>query len=264
MPDLLTAKDVEVRAFKKVSFGGYAIPEVEEFLNQIADDIEAYSLRLEEKEQRIQELEAYVKKQESMTDMIKDALIQARKSAKEMEEQAHLEREQILERARHDAEAQVAEVKVRLEDLDLEVQGRLEDAERSAKQILSEARATASGIVQEAHEIRQKAQMSWENLEQEIAARKKKASEEVEETLVTARIEARRIIEQSSTEVETYESRLRFLNLKKQQFLRDTVSLLIDFGQMVDKAQQEFELEMEREREQGGAGESPAAPLSFL
>ena len=26
MPDLLTAKDVEVRAFKKVSFGGYAIP----------------------------------------------------------------------------------------------------------------------------------------------------------------------------------------------------------------------------------------------
>ena len=42
MPDLLTAKDVEVRAFKKVSFGGYAIPEVEEFLNQVADDIETY------------------------------------------------------------------------------------------------------------------------------------------------------------------------------------------------------------------------------
>ena len=46
MPDLLTAKDVEVRAFKKVSFGGYAIPEVEEFLNQVADDIETYALRL--------------------------------------------------------------------------------------------------------------------------------------------------------------------------------------------------------------------------
>ena len=72
MPDLLTAKDVEVRAFKKVSFGGYAIPEVEEFLNQVADDIETYALRLEESERRIQELEDLVQKQESMTDMIKD------------------------------------------------------------------------------------------------------------------------------------------------------------------------------------------------
>ena len=53
--------------FKKVSFGGYAIPEVEEFLNQVADDIEAYALRLNERERRIEELEAYVKKQESMT-----------------------------------------------------------------------------------------------------------------------------------------------------------------------------------------------------
>ena len=35
MPDLLTAKDVELITFKKVSFGGYAIPEVEEFLNQV-------------------------------------------------------------------------------------------------------------------------------------------------------------------------------------------------------------------------------------
>ena len=58
--------------------------------------------------------------------------------------------------------------------------------------------------------------------------------------------------------LEAYEGRLRFLNLKKQQFLRDTVSLLIDFGQMVDKAQQEFELEMGRE--QGGTEEPPANP----
>ena len=120
------------------------------------------------------------------------------------------------------------------------------------------ARATASGIVREAQEIRQKAQTNWDNLEQEIADRRKKASEEIEETLVAARIEARRIIEQSSTELEAYEGRLRFLNLKKQQFLRDTVSLLIDFGQMVDKAQQEFELEMGRE--QGGTEEPPANP----
>ena len=258
MPELLTAKDVELVTFKKVSFGGYAIPEVEEFLNQIADDLEAYALRLDERDQRILELEAYVQKQESMTDMIKDALLQARKSAKEMEEQAHLERERILEEARSDAEAQVAAVKARFEDVDSEVRGRLEEADKSAQQLLFEARATAADILREAQEIRQKTQEKWSKLEEEIEAQRKQSSEEIEETLVTARIEARPIIEQSSTELEAYEARLRFLNLKKQQFLRDTVSLLIDFGQMVDKAQQEFELEMERE--QGGAEKPIAAP----
>ena len=95
MMELLTAKDVEVKAFKKVSFGGYAVQEVEDFLNQVADDFETYAMRLNERETRIRELEEYVKKQESMTDMIKDALIQARKGAKEMEEQARAQTEQI-------------------------------------------------------------------------------------------------------------------------------------------------------------------------
>ena len=40
MNELLTAKDVEVKVFKKVRFGGYSVPEVEDFLNQVADDLE--------------------------------------------------------------------------------------------------------------------------------------------------------------------------------------------------------------------------------
>ena len=47
-----------------------------------------------------------------------------------------------------------------------------------------------------------------------------------------------------SEEVEEIREQLHFLNLQKQQFLRAAVSMLIDFGQVVDKAQQEFELEM--------------------
>ena len=44
--------------------------------------------------------------------------------------------------------------------------------------------------------------------------------------------------------MEEIREQLHFLNLQKQQFLRAAVSMLIDFGQVVDKAQQEFELEM--------------------
>ena len=57
MSDLLTAKDVELKIFKKVSFGGYSIPEVEEFLNQITEDLETYALRLNDEQRRIHELE---------------------------------------------------------------------------------------------------------------------------------------------------------------------------------------------------------------
>ena len=98
MSDLLTAKDVEVKIFKKVRFGGYSVPEVEDFLNQVADDLEAYVTQLDEKDARIQELEAFVKKQEAMTDAIKDALIQARKAAKDMEEQARTQTEKFSRR----------------------------------------------------------------------------------------------------------------------------------------------------------------------
>ena len=103
MSDLLTAKDVEIKAFKKVKFGGYSIPEVEDFLNQVAEDIEAYSMQLDERDSRIQELETFVKKQEAMTDAIKDALIQARKAAKDIEEQAKVNTEKIIADAQAEA-----------------------------------------------------------------------------------------------------------------------------------------------------------------
>ncbi len=54
--ELLTAKDVEIKVFKKVRFGGYAIAEVEDFLNQVADDLEVYAEQIEEKDARIREL----------------------------------------------------------------------------------------------------------------------------------------------------------------------------------------------------------------
>jgi len=278
MPDLLTAKDVEVRAFKKVSFGGYAIPEVEEFLNQVADDIETYALRLEESERRIQELEDLVQKQESMTDMIKDALIQARKGAKEMEEQARAQTEQILADARVEAEKYLSEANSKVEEItsqadttisnaektaadivakanaksreiDSQSHMQLDEAEKTAAEIIAKAKASAAGILQEAQDMRLETEKRWADLEQDLSHRKKEASEQIEQTLASARSEAKRLVEDASKEVENYNNRLCFLNLRKQQFLKDTVALLLDFGKTIDKAQQEFEVEMMNEEE---------------
>lgn len=286
--ELLTAKDVEVKAFKKVSFGGYAVQEVEDFLNQVADDFETYAMRLNERETRIRELEEYVKKQESMTDMIKDALIQARKGAKEMEEEARAQTEQILADARVEAEKCLSEANSRVEEItsqadttisnaektaaeivaeanaksreiDSQSHMQLDEAEKAAAEIIAKAKASAAGILQEAQDMRLETERRWADLEQDLSHRKKEASEQIEQTLASARAEAKRLVEEASKEVENYNNRLRFLNLRKQQFLKDTVALLLDFGKTIDKAQQEFEVEMMNEEEKA-SGKTEAEP----
>ena len=40
---------------------------------------------------------------------------------------------------------------------------------------------------------------------------------------------------------------MRFLNLQKQQFLKDAYSLLIDFGKIIDRAQEDIDAEIAAE-----------------
>ena len=226
MSELLTAKDVEVKAFKKVKFGGYYIPDVEDFLNQVADDIEAYTMQLDEKEARIRELEAFVKKQEAMTDAIKDALIQARKAAKDMEEQAKVNTEKIIAEAK-------AEAAQYIKDAEGNVQARINEADRKAAEVLAQAQNKASELVH-----------SKENIEQELESSRQQARHEADEILNNARAEAKRLMTDAEREVENYENQIKFLSLQKQQFVKNTVSLLFDFGRIMDKAQQEIDDEM--------------------
>ncbi len=237
MSDLLTAKDVEVKIFKKVRFGGYSVPEVEDFLNQVADDLEAYVTQLDEKEARIQELEAFVKKQEAMTDAIKDALIQARKAAKDMEEQARTQTEKILAQAEEEAKQHVAEA-------DGLVQARIDEAERKANDIIAQAKISAEEISQSTQDRRAQAEYSLSNIEQELESKRRESEAKASEILSSAREEAKKILGDAERETSEYESRLRFLSLQKQQFLKDAYSLLIDFGKIVDNAQEEIDAEM--------------------
>lgn len=238
MSELLTAKDVEVKVFKKVRFGGYSVPEVEDFLNQVADDLEAYTVQLDERDARIQELESYVKKQEAMTDMIKDALIQARKAAKDMEEQAKSNTEKIIADAKIEAEKHITEA-------DEKVQERLNEADRKASEIIAKAKNSADDIIQASQDKRAKAEQSRANIEQELEARRREADNKADEILANARSEARKLIAEAEKDAGDYAEQLRYLNLQKQQFLKDTMSLLLDFGKILDNAQQDLDNEFE-------------------
>ena len=226
MSDLLTAKDVEIKAFKKVKFGGYAIPEVEDFLNQVAEDIEAYTMQLDEKDARIQELETFVKKQEAMTDAIKDALIQARKAAKDIEEQAKVNTEKIIADAQAEADKRIAE------------------ADEKASVIIDSAQAQAANLLQTSQDRRAQAEQSRASIEQELEGYRNEAKLKADEIINDARNEAQKIMTDAEREIENYEKQMQFLSLQKQQFVKNTVSLLFDFGKIMDKAQQEIDDEI--------------------
>ena len=231
MNDLLTAKDVEVKVFKKARFGGYSVPEVEDFLNQVADDLEAYAIQIDEKDARIAELEAYVKKQDDMTDAIKDALIQARQAAKEMEDKAQSEHDAIIADAQKEAERIIAESRAT-------VQARVDDAEKKAANLIAEARASASEATQASKDKRAKAEEALAGIEAELAGRRKAAEDEAQDILAQARTEARRLMADSKDEAADYEKQIQFLSLKKEQFLKDMVAMLLDFGRIIEDAQE--------------------------
>lgn len=235
MSELLTAKDVEVKVFKKVRFGGYSVPEVEDFLNQVADDLEAYAAQIEEKDARIQELESYAKKQDSMKEDIKEALIIARQAAKSTEEKAQSDADKIIADAQEEAERIIAEA-------DGKVQARLEEAGHTAGDIIARAKASADELIQNTQDRRAQADKSLAGIEQELEARRHEAQEQAVE-----------IIESAKREAHDYNEQIRYLSLKKQQFLKDTMSLILDFGKALDEAQQEIDAEL---KDMGGSQES--------
>ena len=234
MSDLLTAKDVEVKIFKKARFGGYVVAEVEDFLNQVADDLEAYALQLDAKDDRIKELEAVVQKQDEMTDAIKDALIQARQAAKDMEDKAQSEHDAIIA----DAQAEAHRI---LSEAEAVVQARVDEAEKKSTDILSEARVSAAEMMQDSKDKRAKAEMALSGIEQELASRRQEAEDEAQNILASARAESRRLLADTQQEASDYQKQIQFLSLRKQQFLKDTVSLLLDFGKIIENAQEDID-----------------------
>ena len=230
MSDLLTAKDVELKIFKKASFGGYSIPDVEEFLNQIAEDLEAYALRQSEQQRRVFELEEAVKRHEAMKDTIKDALILAQKSAKEKEDEAKRQAELIL-----------AQAEAKIGECDLEGQRRIEEAQDAADKLIAEAQESAAHILKNAEELKEEAQKRIENVEAEIAQRLTESNDQANDITAAAHLEARRVTGKIKYEIEESKRELSALQGEKRRFLRDAGDLLAAFTHVLDEMGRKLE-----------------------
>ncbi|MCL2009365.1 MAG: DivIVA domain-containing protein [Synergistaceae bacterium] len=238
MSELLTAKDVELKIFKKVSFGGYAISDVEEFLNQIAEDLETYVLRLNDQQRRVYELEEALKRHEAMKDTIKDALILAQQSAKDKEEEA-----------RHQAGLILAKAEAKLGEIDDAGRRRLEEAESTADDIVVAARTAAAQIIKSAEELREEAQRRLESAEQDISNHIAEANDKAGEITATARLEARRVTSKVKNEVEECKREMNTLVLERRRFLRDSEELVSAFAHMIEDAAKELRSYTERQQD---------------
>ena len=78
-------------------------------------------------------------------------------------------------------------------------------------------------------------------IEQELGTKRREAQSQADEILSTTRAEARRMIADAEQEIEACKNELRFLSLRKQQFLKDTSSFLDEFSKIIDKAQSDCE-----------------------
>jgi cell division initiation protein len=103
VPDLLTARDIESKYFSR-AMRGYAISEVDEFLDRVAEDIQEYSLRCAELERRIDRLEEQIREYENLKETLQGTLLMAQKSAEAKEEAASRQAETLLNEARLKAE----------------------------------------------------------------------------------------------------------------------------------------------------------------
>ena len=106
-------------------------------------------------------------------------------------------------------------------------------------------------MTQASQSRRAQADKSLATIEHELESRRHEAEAKAEEILSSARTEARRMLADAEKQASEYDGQLRFLNLRKQQFLKDAYSLLADFGKVIERAQEELDSEMEEESMSG-------------
>jgi len=142
MDDLLRARDIETRILRKSAFGGYSVADVDEFLDQISEDIELYVKRIEELERKIIQLETEHKEYDEMKDSIQDTLFAAQRAAKQivLEGQRSVaeneaEAANLLIEAREKCQRIILEGEKSLKQCQLERDQMIRDAENEVREI---------------------------------------------------------------------------------------------------------------------------------
>lgn len=138
---MLTPLDIQNKEFRR-SFRGYNEEEVDEFLDQLAQDYEWLYLENQRLKEKLEDIKAGVARYQEMEQTIKDTLVMAQKNAEELRENTKREAEILLNEARQKAKEVVKQAE---EDADRLVSM----AEERAQEITAQAEERVRVILQE-------------------------------------------------------------------------------------------------------------------
>ncbi len=136
MTELLKALDVINQTFKR-ALRGYDPVEVDEFLDRVADSLQAYAERCVELERELERLKEQIREYKGMRDSLQEALLMAQKSADERVKAAEKQAEAIVAEARAQAERLLKEA----EDHSNVIKEEMSHLQRSKQDFIAEFRA---------------------------------------------------------------------------------------------------------------------------
>jgi len=134
--ELLKALDVINQTFKR-ALRGYNPVEVDEFLDRVADSLQAYAERCVELERELERLKEQIREYKGMKDSLQEALLMAQKSADERVKAAEKQAEAIVAEARAQAERLLKEA----EDHSNVIKEEMSRLQRSKQDFIAEFRA---------------------------------------------------------------------------------------------------------------------------
>jgi len=134
--ELLKALDVINQTFKR-ALRGYDPVEVDEFLDRVADSLQAYAERCVELERELERLKEQIREYKGMGDSLQEALLMAQKSADERVKAAEKQGEAIVAEARAQAERLLKEA----EDHSNVIKEEMSRLQRSKQDFIAEFRA---------------------------------------------------------------------------------------------------------------------------
>ena len=96
---MLTLEDIDKQQFSK-QFKGYAVEEVDDFLEELTNDYEVLMLANKKQEDKIKELEAKIDGLSTNTNVLQETLLIAKQTADEMRRRAEEEANMIVGEAK--------------------------------------------------------------------------------------------------------------------------------------------------------------------
>ena len=108
---MITAQDIREKTFEKSTFGGYAMNEVDDFLDELAGDLAASQKETASLRSKMKVLVEKIEEYRESEDAMHLALVSAQKVAKSIQTESQAQADELLANARAEAEAIVAAAK---------------------------------------------------------------------------------------------------------------------------------------------------------